>query len=110
MGMYTQSAIVTMPTKHTDIGSLSPNEVDELTLDVWDEMDYKEQCLFHRLYPQAYDRIMELQRKREVAQMGRTTYADIVGDTTTQNSNTANMSVEDYERLVDEVIARHMKH
>lgn len=104
MGQYTQSYLASSaPSKHANIELLSQADADALTLDVFNELTYKEQVALKRLFPDTYSHLIEQQEQ----EMGHTTavYGTNTGHTGHAEQQST-MTAEQYEALVDAAIER----
>lgn len=78
---------------------------ESLTLQDFEGMTYKEQAMFHQLFPTAYNRLIEMQ---EQARDGKpTTYYGM--DTPHKGQETPqNISAEEWSKRIDDAIDRVM--
>ena len=78
--MHTASNITAPSNDRTD-KEFSQTMAESLTLQDFEGMTYKEQAMLHQLFPNAYDRMIALQKQARNAKQGRTSYDDFVAKT-----------------------------
>ena len=94
---------MTAPSNDRTDKEFSLSMAESLTLEDFESLSYKEQCIFHQLFPTVYDRMIEMQ---EQARNGKpTTYYGIPhkGQETPQN-----ISAEEWSKRIDDAIDRVM--
>lgn len=69
--MHTASCLSSSAPTRPDIESFTPSQITNMSLETFEAMTYREQLIFKRHWPDAYDRLIRLQEEKRDAKNRR---------------------------------------
>lgn len=65
--MHTASYLSSSAPTRPDVESFTPDEIANMSLETFEAMSYREQLIYKRHWPDAYDRLIKLQEEKRDA-------------------------------------------